>query len=238
MVHRAQLRQHAKNKSHRCYQESLEILLDAEKECNKLLGDITSEIDAHAAKGEVLKKEHAALNVKPPEKRLIVRSAKGKEREVSETPSDLDVFDDDLPKTAAGNEHRNKRVALRQRARDVRIVLHRVKFLQGDVYNVLGESFAAEEAAAYSVCEELRRELLKGKLSLIRLLFCDDPLRLIVTAEDANSGMAELDNDATKHGVDADTLMVEVPYLEDGGLRSVRLVRAEFTFVLPALMVL
>ncbi|KAF9023793.1 hypothetical protein BDZ89DRAFT_1069602 [Hymenopellis radicata] len=149
------------------------ILLEAEKECNKLLDDITSETEAHAAKGEVLMKEHAAQNAKLPEKTPI---------------------------------HRNKRHALRQRAREVRIVLHRVKFLQGDVYNVLGESFAAEEAAAYGFCEELRRELLK------------------VTAEDANSGMAELDIDATKHGVDADTLMVELPYLEDGGLKSVRLV--------------
>ncbi len=37
--------------------------------------------------------------------------------------------------------------------------------------------------------------------------------------------MAQLDVDATKHGIDEDTLRIPLPYLEEGGIRSRDIVR-------------
>lgn len=90
---------------------------------------------------------------------------KGKaiERDESEPPSsDEDAEDYDLPKTPAGQEHGIKRRALQQRLRESNVTLHRVKFLQGDVYHVLGGSHSAAEDAAYAAAEEIRRSLLRS----------------------------------------------------------------------------
>ncbi|KAK0216540.1 SNF2 family N-terminal domain-containing protein [Armillaria nabsnona] len=196
IVRLAQLKQHDNN-DHNRYHRSLELLLAAEKEANKLIDEIESAITDHDVKGDVLKKEAAARRASQPE----LPSRKGKERELSWTPSE-DTDDDGLPRTPAGEEHGIKRRALQQRLRESRMVLHRVKFLQGDTYHVLGDSFAAEESAAYAECEEMRHNLLKS------------------TEDEANRGMAQLDVDATKHGIDEDTLTIPLPYLEEGGIRS------------------
>jgi E3 ubiquitin-protein ligase SHPRH len=84
--------------------------------------------------------------------------------------TDADDEDDDeeeeegedlgLPKTPAGDEHRTKRSAIKQRLRECRLLLHKVNFLQGDVFHVLGKS--EEEDAAYQAADELRHQLLKG----------------------------------------------------------------------------
>ncbi|KAG7442066.1 uncharacterized protein BT62DRAFT_982607 [Guyanagaster necrorhizus] len=192
----AQLKQHDKG-DHTRYHRALELLLTAENEVNKLIDEIESAIKDHDAKGDVLKKEAAARRASQPE----LPSRKGKERELSWTPSE-DTDDDGLPDTPAGEEHGVKRRALQQRLRESLMVLHRVKFLQGDVYHVLGDSFSAEESAAYTLCEEMRCNLLKS------------------TEDEANRGMAQLDVDATKHGIDEDTLTIPLPYLEEGGIRS------------------
>ncbi|PBK60985.1 hypothetical protein ARMSODRAFT_676532 [Armillaria solidipes] len=196
IVRLAQLKQH-NNNDHNRYHRSLELLLAAEKEANKLIDEIELAITDHDVKGDVLKKEAAARRTSQPE----LPSRKGKERELSWTPSE-DTDDDGLPRTLAGEEHGIKRRALQQRLRESRMVLHRVKFLQGDTYHVLGDSFSAEESAAYAECEEMRRNLLKS------------------TEDEANHGMAQLDVDATKHGIDEDTLTIPLPYLEEGGIRS------------------
>lgn len=72
-----------------------------------------------------------------------------------------DVEDRGLPKTPAGEEHSIKRRALQQRLRECLMVMHRVKFLQGDVYHVLGASQSDKEDAAYAAAETLRKNLLK-----------------------------------------------------------------------------
>lgn len=95
-------------------------------------------------------------------------NGKGKEREreasvVSSAFSDDSSSEDrGLPRTPAGKEHRSKRGALRNRLRECRLVLHRVKFLQGDVYHVLGDSHSPLENDAYGAAEVIRRELLKS----------------------------------------------------------------------------
>jgi E3 ubiquitin-protein ligase SHPRH len=85
------------------------------------------------------------------------------EDEESEPDGEVDPEEKDLPKTPAGEEHRIKRRAIKQRLREGQLVLHRVKFLQGDVFHVLGKS--ADEDAAYQAAETLRHELLKSPLS-------------------------------------------------------------------------
>lgn len=135
----------------------------AEKEANKLIDEVRAIIGEHEEKGDVLKKEAAALReLRNPE---IVEETndkgKGKAPEREDTPSsDADSEDHDLPKTPAGQEHGIKRRALQQRLRECNVTLHRVKFLQGDVYHVLG---APQEDEAYAAAEEIRRGLLKSK---------------------------------------------------------------------------
>lgn len=88
---------------------------------------------------------------------------KAKERDISPSSDVEDAEDYDLPKTPAGQEHGIKRRALQQRLRESNVTLHRVKFLQGDVYHVLGGSHSAAEDAAYAAAEEIRRNLLRSE---------------------------------------------------------------------------
>lgn len=167
---RAQLQQHREEDRTR-YQHSLETLLLAEKEANKLIEEIKAAIAEHDDKGELLKKEAATLReLRKPE--TIEQShdkGKGKalERDVSPS-SDADSEDHDLPRTPAGQEHGIKRRALQQRLRECNVTLHRVKFLQGDVYHVLGGQYSTAEDEAYVAAEDIRRGLLKSKNPLAR----------------------------------------------------------------------
>ena len=90
------------------------------------------------------------------------------EDEEIEHDSEVDPEEKDLPKTPAGEEHRIKRRAIKQRLREGQLVLHRVKFLQGDVFHVLGKS--ADEDTAYQAAETLRHGLLKSPF-ISRFLF-------------------------------------------------------------------
>ena len=69
--------------------------------------------------------------------------------------------DSGLPKTRAGEEHLHKSRALQQRLRDCYLTLHRVRFLQGDMYHWMGESKVAEEATSYKAADEIRGKILK-----------------------------------------------------------------------------
>lgn len=139
----------------------------AEKDCNDLIEHVKTAIAEHAEKGDILKKEVLALKESLPRRDLAEASrdeGKGKapERELSPI-SDADSEDHDLPKTPAGQEHGNKRRALQQRLRESHVTLHKIKFLQGDVYHVLGASHSAEEDAAYAAADVIRRSLLKSE---------------------------------------------------------------------------
>ena len=141
----------------------------AETGANKLIEEIKTVIAEHQEKGEVLKKEAATLReLRNPE--TVEQSndkGKGKAPQRENSPSsDANLEDDDLPKTPAGVEHGIKRRALQQRLRECNVTLHRVKFLQGDVYHVLGESHSTMEDSAYATAEEIRRGLLKSECHL------------------------------------------------------------------------
>jgi E3 ubiquitin-protein ligase SHPRH len=164
-IQRAQLQQHNEDDRIR-YQHSLETLLLAEKEANKLIEETKTAIAEHEAKGDALKKEAATLrelrNSEPTEQSNDKGKGKAPERETTPS-SDMAAEDDDLPKTPAGQEHGIKRRALQQRLRECHVTLHRVKFLQGDVYHVLGGQHSTAEDEAYAAAEEIRRDLLKSK---------------------------------------------------------------------------
>jgi E3 ubiquitin-protein ligase SHPRH len=76
---------------------------------------------------------------------------------------DSESDDGGLPKTPAGDEHLHKSRALQQRLRDCYIILHKVKFLQGDMYHWMGGSKVEEEEVAYKSAEGIRKKLLKCK---------------------------------------------------------------------------
>jgi hypothetical protein len=66
-----------------------------------------------------------------------------------------------LPKTPAGDEHLHKSRALQQRLRDCYLTLHKVKFIQGDMYHWMGGSKSVEEELAYNAADGIRKKLLK-----------------------------------------------------------------------------
>lgn len=157
MIRKAQLKQHNKRNS-RNHREALELLIAAENECMNMIKIVEDEVAAHKAKGETLKIGSSKKGSEEPNV-----NGKGKEREQSvEADSE-----DGMPRSAATDEHKHKQQALSNRLRESRIVLHRIKFLQGDLYNGLGASFEEEESAAYGFCEVLRRDLLKGEPMLL-----------------------------------------------------------------------
>lgn len=140
----------------------MDLLLRAERETRKLIDTIQTVIDEHDVQGDVLRKEV----IEARKRRQSSTDPKGKQREASPGISsewEDSERDDDLPRTQAGEEHSVKQRALKQRLRECMIVLHQVKFLQGDVYHILG---LKEEDAAYENAEKTRKDLLKCVLNV------------------------------------------------------------------------
>jgi len=230
LIRCAQLQQHNEDDRSR-YHHALETLLSAEKEAKQLIHDVTASIADHDAKGDILKKEAAALRearMQPSNDGQDDSSfgkGKGKERQsLTPIPAREDTEDGDLPHTPAGEEHTIKRRSLQQRLRECHVTLHRVKFLQGDVYHILGASHSPAEDAAYEAAEEIRHDLLKSKsMSIVGHYI---PLTLCLgTEDDAKHAMAQLVRDATTKGITEKALIIPVPYLDRGGIRSADLVR-------------
>ncbi|KAF5381839.1 hypothetical protein D9757_008356 [Collybiopsis confluens] len=201
MIKTAQLKQLNTQALNR-FRSVLEDLLPAEKEGERMINEIERVIAEHDVKGEALKKEVAER-----------RKGKGKQREdpslSEEEDEDNDGDEDDgenegLPNTPAGKEHRDKRRAVMQRLREARIQYHRIKFLLGDVYHNLGEKYSVQENNAYATAEGIRRDLLKG------------------TEREAKNGMTQLSLDVIggKSGVTKTEMLIPVPYVDQGGIRS------------------
>ena len=161
MVKCAQLLQHDESDKNR-YQRARDKLQEAETEVHMHIKELEDVLANHDLKGKALKAEAAHHQQEKSD-----LSGKGKGRTISEADESDDDDDDEgdgeesgLPKTSVGDEHRTKRRAIKRRLREGFLLLHKVKFLQGDVYHVLGKS--EEEDAAYQIADELRRKLLKG----------------------------------------------------------------------------
>ena len=142
------------------YQRARDKLQEAETEVSRLMQELQDVLADHDLKGEELKAEAGDRQSKPDP------TGKGKGRmttDADDSENEYGVADEEelgLPKTPAGDEHRTTRRGIKQRLREGFLLLHKVKFLQGDVYHVLGKS--SEEDAAYQAADELRRKLLKG----------------------------------------------------------------------------
>jgi E3 ubiquitin-protein ligase SHPRH len=174
MTSASQMMQYNVGLDHR-EQECLELLLRAEKEADEVISDVLSAIADHDASGVKLKAEAASLRAARGETQTSEHERRRYERVVEGSAHHLiedehSTFDDDdinesdsggLPKTPAGREHLHKSRALQQRLRDCYLTLHKVKFLQGDIYHWMGEPKAVEEAAAYRAADELRSKMLK-----------------------------------------------------------------------------
>ncbi|KAJ7126620.1 SNF2 family N-terminal domain-containing protein [Mycena crocata] len=192
LVRMAQLQQQGVDKNR--YQHCLETLLLAEKETKQLIKEIESVIATHEANNPLhqdqeIDAEEEDSNPSPNSK------GKGKERERSLSPlSDLESDDEGDPRSPAVKEHRAKRHSLKHRLREFRLVMHRVKFLQGDTYHMLGESQLEAENAAYAEAETIRRSLLK------------------TTEEEAVRAMQQLTDSASRE-LTAEELQIEVPFL-------------------------
>ncbi|EGN92623.1 hypothetical protein SERLA73DRAFT_79438 [Serpula lacrymans var. lacrymans S7.3] len=206
LIRYAQLQQHDEENRDR-YQRSLESLLLAEKELEQHIEEIKNAITEHGDKGEALKKEATLLGEPRTQKSSTNNGAgKGKMREMSPlTEDESDDGDSDLPHTPAGEEHRIKKRALQQRLRECHMVLHQIKFLQGDIYHSLGQSYSESEDAAYEAAEKIRKDLLKA------------------TEESATRAMAYLKLHATGSGVNEKALMIQTPYIDNGGIRTAHL---------------
>ncbi|KAF6756271.1 SNF2 family N-terminal domain-containing protein [Ephemerocybe angulata] len=201
---------------------ALEAYQLAETEANKHIKEIEDLLKDHQAKGEILKKEAAALRLEQTQARAVAQATagieepaqsqsldKGKGKAKAGAESDDDDEDDEeednledkgLPKTPAGKEHRARTQALKTRLREGKLLLHKVKFLMGDIYHNM--EMSAEEDAAYDHAEKLRQDLLK------------------VTEDDASRAMAQLEDDMTRKRFKIKDLNIKVPFLGQGGIRS------------------
>lgn len=128
------------------YHTALQTLMHAERDVSQLLEELHNAIRRHTEKGK------APIDTQVPDNGT---SAGNKEKERENSSHEEET-------TTAGEEHITRRRTLQQRLRETRLVLHRVKFLQGDVYHVLDSQHPSEES--YRVADEIRRELLKGSL--------------------------------------------------------------------------
>jgi len=128
------------------YQHALETLLRAEKEAVAMIEEVKTGLADHTAKGALLKKDPAVATAEDKDKDKD--KDKGKQRQVSEDPPEAVGSDDrDLPHSPAADEHgKKKRGALQHRLRECRLTLHKAKFLQGDIYHILGVSQSEDEA--------------------------------------------------------------------------------------------
>ena len=175
----AQLMQQDEDNRNR-YRQALDMLLEAEREVDQLIADLKEAQAEYAKERERLKTEMAQLRASRRQGSSETRSEKSKEgdagnavakgkgkekeQEASDSPElDLDEDDEGIPRNPAGDAHRAKGLFLNARMRVVRIALHKIKFLQGDVYHVLGKSYEDAENEAYAAAEELRRTLLRGQ---------------------------------------------------------------------------
>lgn len=153
MIKSAQLLQQDEKDKNR-YQRVRDRLQEAETEVQQLIQELQIVLADHDLKGKALKAE--------PDDRQGKSDPmdKGKGQSIINADDTEDDDEQGLPKTPAGDEHITKRRAIKHRLREGFLVLHKVKFLQGDIYHVLGKS--TEEDAAYQAAEELRRQLLRG----------------------------------------------------------------------------
>ncbi|TRM60097.1 hypothetical protein BD626DRAFT_572197 [Schizophyllum amplum] len=182
--------------------KSLAVLEQALQAAESMQSDIVSVLDEHRKKGDELKKAYTDAQSEDEVDESDAEAGPGKGKQRADSPS-TEVSDDSdeagVPKTPDGDAYKNKLRALKTRLRECRIVLHKVHFLLGDINHVLNQNEA--ESQAYAKADELRRTLLK------------------TTETEARKAMEVLrKNEETQEIDDDDVPVIEVPYLEKGGV--------------------
>lgn len=176
MVNATQIMQHDAGIYQRS-QKCLDILLQAEREADEVITDVLSAITDHDAEGIELKAEAAPLRAGRDNEVDEFEDTEGIRRDGplddNSSTSDDESEDGGLPKTPAGDEHLHKSRALQQRLRDCYLTLHKVKFIQGDMYHWMGESKVAHEELAYRAAAGVRKKLLKCMFSHIHQMLND-----------------------------------------------------------------
>lgn len=129
---------------------ALQMLQNAEGDISQLIEELENAIRRYSGKGKASKTpvDSEALNNGP--------TSNNKENGHETSPHE------EKTTTSLEEEKAVRRRTLNQRLRETRLVLHRIKFLQGDVYHVLDNQYSSEES--YGIANEIRRELLKGSL--------------------------------------------------------------------------
>jgi E3 ubiquitin-protein ligase SHPRH len=147
------------------HQRSLELLLLAEQDINHIIEDIKDTLEDHARKGEAFK-GHAAVAAQESADGSDVEDEptsdeKGKGKDVAHDHDESEKGG--IHKTAAEATYLARGNGLRLRLRECLVTEHEIKFFQGNAYNMLGDKYSNEEAAAYAEAENARRRLLSSK---------------------------------------------------------------------------
>ncbi|KAJ8517090.1 hypothetical protein ONZ45_g5672 [Pleurotus djamor] len=172
------------------YNLALQVLEIAEQEGKALVETLKTAVAAL----EEQTKTNSNPNESPSMAMDTTDKGKGKAREA-------DVSDDEEEASEGADLSPNasqstKKGALNNRLRDATITLHRVHFVLGDVYHILGRN--AEEEASYASAEALRRNVLQA------------------SEKDAETSMADLMSRASDAGLEEDALLIELPFLTQG----------------------
>jgi E3 ubiquitin-protein ligase SHPRH len=147
-------------------QEAMQGLLACSNAIDEAIQDCQDRLVILRKKGEVIVAEAEANKAK----KLI--DHEDDQPDVVEDESDdedgsIDSNELKMPKTPAGDEHRTRIRALHSRIRELQVVQHKIAFLLGDVYHVLGRTEV--EDASYAKADALRKELLRGLAHVIYL---------------------------------------------------------------------
>ncbi|KIY47840.1 hypothetical protein FISHEDRAFT_44377 [Fistulina hepatica ATCC 64428] len=179
------------------YQKSLELLEAAGKDVENLCREVE---DALLVLND---NNDASITAnKCAETESVDAKGKGRGREVDDDRSDDEISSDYGGQESLAETHmRIKKQALQSRLRECRMVLHRVWFLKGDIFHMLGNTDA--ENQAYANAQQIRHNLLKA------------------TAADAMRAMAEL----AHHWVSGQAPLIQTPYLPESSSRTDELTR-------------
>lgn len=170
MVRYARLQQYDEINDAR-YQLSSDCLRNCENDTNEVIEEIEDVIHDHDLVGQALEggatigrssTEPLDLSLQSPLKGKAARGPQETTEDEFDEPSGSEEID--LPKTLARNAHKSKKRALLQRLREFKLLLHRIKFLQGDLWSARGELYAVPESEAYEAADQIRRTLLNGKV--------------------------------------------------------------------------
>lgn len=205
----------------RPYQSSLIILTDSLENILTSIKDCATRLTDHQKAGDAL----IAAAAEQKAKTLTSDNVSDLESIAEDSDSDSKSGSSEerrLPKTPVGDEHRARTRALRKRIRDLRVVRHKIEFLLGDLYHVLGRN--EEEREAYAAADTLRRALLKCKRSGVLIVSQAD----VMLATEHTAQRAMTDFSQTRYDLKAEMTLEPCGKVEKLGIEIDTLVCHQF----------